>query len=70
MAETVNLGMIGLGARAETLLATLYELRQKNIEVTAICDTNPARIQRINEIFEERKLPLLTAVSTKYIYRT
>ena len=61
MAETVNLGMIGLGARAETLLATLYDLRQKNIEVTAICDIDPARIQRINEIFTARKLPLPAA---------
>ena len=49
--------MIGLGARAETLLATLNELRKKDIEVTAICDVLPERISRILSILESRNAP-------------
>jgi predicted dehydrogenase len=44
MADTVKLGMIGLGARAETLLATIHEMHTQEIQVTAICDVLPNRI--------------------------
>ena len=57
MAATVKLGMIGLGARAETLLATLQHMRQLDIEVSAICDVNPERIKCILSIFESRNIP-------------
>ena len=54
MGKVVKLGMIGLGARAETLLATLDALRSQDIEVTAICDVLPSRIERILEIQASR----------------
>ena len=57
MAKTVKLGMIGLGARAETLLATLKDMRHLDIEVTAVCDVLPARIERILSLFESRNIP-------------
>ena len=61
MAEVVKLGMIGLGARAETLLATLQHMRQLDIEVSAVCDVNQERIKRILSIFESRNIPLPVA---------
>ena len=42
--NTVKLGVIGLGPRAETLLATLRDFSQEECCVTAICDINPERI--------------------------
>ena len=57
MAKVVKLGIIGLGARAETLLATLNELRRADIEVTAICDVRQERIDRILSILESRNAP-------------
>ena len=57
MAKVVKLGIIGLGARAETLLATLNELRQADIEVTAICDVRQERIDRILSILASRNAP-------------
>ncbi len=57
MGKVVKLGMIGLGARAETLLATLHELRNMDIEVTAICDIRQERIDRILEIMAKRQSP-------------
>ncbi len=57
MAKVVKLGIIGLGARAETLLATLNELRRADIEVTAICDVRQERIDRILSILASRNAP-------------
>ena len=57
MGKVVKLGMIGLGARAETLLATLHELRNMDIEVTAICDIRQEKIDRILEIMAKRQSP-------------
>ena len=57
MAKVVKLGIIGLGARAETLLATLNELRRSDIEVTAICDVRQERIDRILSILASRNAP-------------
>ena len=65
MGKVVKLGMIGLGARAETLLATLDALRSQDIEVTAICDVLPSRIERILEIQASRNAPK-PAVYTDY----
>ncbi len=49
----VGVGMIGLGARAETLLATMFEMGEiGGFELKAICDINEARIERFNEIFD------------------
>ncbi|MBE6391951.1 MAG: Gfo/Idh/MocA family oxidoreductase [Lentisphaerae bacterium] len=57
MEKVVKLGIIGLGARAETLLATLNELRNSDIEVTAICDVLQERIDKILGILASRNAP-------------
>ena len=57
MEKVVKLGIIGLGARAETLLATLNELRSRDIEVTAICDVLPERVEKILNILASRNAP-------------
>jgi predicted dehydrogenase len=57
MEKVVKLGIIGLGARAETLLATLNELRSSDIEVTAICDVLQERIDKILGILASRNAP-------------
>ena len=56
MNSQVKLGIIGLGARAETLLATLFEM-QSAVTVTAICDFNPERIAKIHSIFDAHSCP-------------
>ena len=57
MGKIVKLGIIGLGARAETLLATLNELRNSDIEVTAICDVLQERVDKILGILASRNAP-------------
>ena len=52
MSNIVKIGMIGLGARTETLLATMFEL-QNEVEITAICDFLDARIEKIHSIFDK-----------------
>ena len=52
--ELVKVGMIGLGARTETLLATIFNMTDE-VEVTAICDVREERITRIQEIFASKK---------------
>ena len=49
----VKIGIIGLGARAETLLASIFKMQ--GIVVTAICDTNLERISRIKSIFDSHQ---------------
>ena len=48
----VRIGLIGLGARAETLSASFFALPEE-VEVVAFCDLNPARIERLTKIYEE-----------------
>ena len=50
--RTVKVGMIGLGARAEVLLASIFEL-QNEVEVAAVCDLSQERIHKILGIFEK-----------------
>ena len=57
MKKLVKLGMIGLGPRGETLLATLYEFPREEVLVTAICDINQEKIDRILKIMEEHNYP-------------
>jgi len=54
--EIVKVGMIGLGARTETLLATMFEL-QDEVRVTAICDYLDEKIAKIHGIFDKRNCP-------------
>ena len=56
--STVKLGVIGLGPRAETLLATLRNFSQDECRVTAVCDINPARNEKICGIFKANGLPV------------
>ncbi len=52
----VKIGIIGLGVRTETLLASILAMKDE-VEVTAVCDLNPARIQKIFEIFDKHTMP-------------
>lgn len=54
--DIVNIGMIGLGARTETLLATIFQL-QNEARVTAICDFLDEKIAKIHGIFDKQGLP-------------
>lgn len=56
-ARPVRLGVIGLGPRAETLLATLRNFSQEECRVTAVCDIAPRRVEKILGIFAAGKLP-------------
>ena len=58
MKQTVNIGIIGLGARAETLLATIFDFDRQDVLVTAICDLNQERIDRILEIMKNHDYPV------------
>jgi predicted dehydrogenase len=56
--KNVRIGIIGLGPRAETLLASIFKLIQKGgVEVTAICDLQNDRIEKIHGIFDKQELP-------------
>ena len=57
MKKTVHVGIIGLGARAETLLATIFCFDRSDVLVTAICDVNAERIDRIRAIMKEHDYP-------------
>ena len=57
MKKVVKLGMIGLGPRGETLLATLFDFSQDEVLVTAICDVNQERVERILRIIDEHNYP-------------
>lgn len=49
--DTVRLGMIGLGLRAETLAATIKDLGNEAV-ITAICDLDETRVKKFGEIVE------------------
>ncbi|MBE6399495.1 MAG: Gfo/Idh/MocA family oxidoreductase [Lentisphaerae bacterium] len=57
MKKTVKVGIIGLGARAETLLATIFCFDRSEVLVTAICDVSEARVARIQSIMESKDYP-------------
>ena len=57
MKKLVKLGMIGLGARGETLLATLFHFNHEEVIVSAVCDINPVRVERILNIMKEKNYP-------------
>ena len=53
----VKIGMIGLGPRTETLLASIFVLAQRGeVEVTAVCDLQTARIDKIHGIFDKHQV--------------
>ena len=52
----VGIGIIGLGPRAETLLASLKEMTNV-MNITAICDLNPARIDLLRTRILEAGMP-------------
>ncbi|MCG3146624.1 MAG: Alpha-N-acetylgalactosaminidase [Verrucomicrobiae bacterium] len=53
--KAVNLGLIGLGARAETLLVSLFGTR--DVEVVAVCDLSAVAITKIKGIFAQNGRP-------------
>ena len=53
--RTIKIGIIGLGARAETLLASMFQM--DNVEVTDICDVRQERIDRIYGRNTQKKRP-------------
>ena len=57
MKKLVKLGMIGLGARGETLLATLFHFNRDEVVVSAICDIDPVRVERILDIMKKNDYP-------------
>ena len=57
MKKKVNLGLIGLGPRGETLLATLFYFPVDEVQVSAICDLNTERIAKIKRIMADRGYP-------------
>lgn len=57
---TVNIGLIGLGARAENLLVSLFAM--DDVAVTAICDVAPAPLERIKGIVTSQGRPCPVAV--------
>ena len=59
----VKIGFIGLGPRAETLLATLRNFSADECRVTAVCDINPERIKFVLDLFAQHGLPLPTPYS-------
>ena len=64
--KIVRIGIIGLGARGETLLASIFEMGgDAGIEVTALCDISQERIERIKNIFQQRNVPV-PAIFTDY----
>ena len=56
MAERiVKAGIIGLGARAETLLATMLEMDE--VQITSVCDFAQEKIDKILGIFDKHGRP-------------
>ena len=58
MKKTVNVGIVGLGGRAETLLATIFCFDRADVLVTAVCDVAPERAERILKIMKEHDYPM------------
>ncbi|MDD5664544.1 MAG: hypothetical protein GX280_02290 [Lentisphaerae bacterium] len=51
--KVVKIGIIGLGPRAETLLASIFPM-WNDAQVTAICDVREARITLVQGIFDKQ----------------
>ena len=58
--QVVNIGIIGLGSRTETLLFSI--LQMSDVRISAICDLKQERIDRILEILSGK-------VDTPKVYR-
>ena len=54
--RTVGIGLIGLGARAETLFAGIRQM--EGIRIVSICDVKQERIDKFLDIFRSHSLPL------------
>ena len=56
--EKINIGIIGLGPRAEGLFAELRNIAATEpVEVSAICDLRPERIQKFLDLARKYQLP-------------
>ena len=54
--RTVKVGIIGLGPRAETLLASFVAI--EGVEIAAVCDLAEDRIAKIQGIIKKHGLPV------------
>ena len=52
----VKIGIIGLGPRTETLLASIFALPGE-VEVTALCDIAEKPIEKMRSIFQKNQVP-------------
>ena len=52
--KTVKLGIIGLGARGVVLLPSIIAI--EGVEIAAVCDTYPERVERFLTLCSERGL--------------
>jgi len=55
--KIVKLGLVGLGPRAETLLASLFHMLDE-VAITGVCDLKQERIEFIQDLFRKRDLPV------------
>ena len=53
--KIVKIGIIGLGPRAETLLASIFALPEE-VEVVALCDIAEKPIEKMREVFKRNKV--------------
>ena len=54
--RTIGIGLIGLGARAETLLSGIRQMN--GIQIVSICDVKQERIDKFLDICRTYSLPL------------
>ena len=55
--NVINIGIVGLGPRAETLLASIFALPDE-VKVGAICDISEKAIAKISGIFQGKNQPV------------
>ena len=55
--NVINIGIVGLGPRAETLLASIFALSDE-VKVGAICDISEKAIAKISGIFQGKNQPV------------
>lgn len=57
MKEKIKLGYIGIGRRGRSMLDNCYS-KMDDVDIVAICDIRPERMESTREIFEERQKPM------------
>ena len=57
--NVVKIGIIGLGPRAETLLASIFAMPGE-VEVSALCDIAEKPIEKMREVFARNQVKFPT----------